>query len=206
MSYPLPMFIRTNEVPQFLESECLASLTSLPPSTNEWCSVRTPHLHHFNPLTNTQIQEYLPQAIDLKHYALKHYSPNTPSSKKEQCIAIGKSLGHWLESFHEWVSRPEQSKLREDAERNVALQGLKHASYFGVLDGYVEQYPGTLGGEEVRRVLAEVKEMADEEMEREGLQVVHGDFWTGKYVSFFSSFLFLFFFLYLGFLVMLTLM
>lgn len=162
-----------------LEFECLASLKHLAASTNEWCSVRTPKLHHFNPQTNTQVQEYLPDSLDLKTYAFKHFLPSTPESKKAQCIGIGLSLGRWLKNFHEWVAAPEQAKLRTDATANVALQKLKHATYYEYLIQFVDKFPTLLG--DSREVFDQVKAMSEAELADDAtLQVVHGDFWTGN--------------------------
>ncbi|KAK5654672.1 hypothetical protein OQA88_6995 [Cercophora sp. LCS_1] len=173
---------RSFEIPTsrcVVESECLAQLSSLAASANEWCSVRTPKLHHFDPSTNTQVQEYLPDSIDLKNYALKYLPPQTPPALKEQCLGIGRGLGSWLRRFHAWAALPEQSGLRKTAADNRTLQQIKHRTYYEWALATIDRYPGILAN--ARSVFEEIKAVADEELaDDDKLQVVHGDFWTGN--------------------------
>jgi hypothetical protein len=148
-------------------------------ATNEWCHVRTPKLFYFDASTKTQVQEYLDNAIDLKNYALKYYPPHTPTNLKSQCLGIGRGLGSWLRQFHGWAVQPAQASLRDTAAANHELQKLKHATYYQYLMMLVPKFTGVLS--EAEATFAKVKEMADAEQERSDLQVVHGDFWTGKY-------------------------
>ncbi|KAK1753844.1 kinase-like domain-containing protein [Echria macrotheca] len=171
-SFPLPTSRCT------IEAECLSQLGGAVSATNEWCHVRTPKLFHFDASTNTQVQEYLDNGIDLKNYALKHYPPHTPINLKEQCLGIGRGLGSWLHRFHEWVAQPAQSSLRDNAAANHELQKLKHATYYQYLMMMVPRFTGLLS--EAEATFAKVKEMADAELEKPDLQVVHGDFWTGN--------------------------
>ncbi|KAK3393279.1 kinase-like domain-containing protein [Podospora didyma] len=162
-----------------IESECLVSLRSLSPSKNEWCTFRTPNLYHFNATTNTQIQEYLPNAIDLKNYVWKYYQTNTPLAKEEQCVGIGQTMGRWLRTFHEWAASPEQVKLRSLAVENKALQRLKHSTYYVYLINLIDKFPALL--ENSRDDFEQVKAMSEDELKDDSaLQVVHGDFWTGN--------------------------
>jgi len=146
--------------------------------------VRTPKLHHFDASTNTQVQEYLPDSIDLKNYALKHFPPQTPSALKEQCLGLGRGLGSWLRQFHTWAAAAESASattgsLRQIAMDNHQLQQIKHSTYYEWALSMVDKYPEILA--EAKSVFQEIKEMADEELKDDSkLQVVHGDFWTGK--------------------------
>ncbi|KAK3356715.1 kinase-like domain-containing protein [Lasiosphaeria hispida] len=162
-----------------IESESLKALGNLSPTQNKWCRVRTPELYQFNATTNTQIQEYLPGAIDLKTYVPRHYAPNTSPSKKAECLGTGKSLGQWLKNFHDWAVKPEQANLRDSATANAALQKLKHATYYVYLMQFVDKFPAILS--DSRSIFKEVKAMADAELSDDAtLQTVHGDFWTGN--------------------------
>lgn len=65
---------------------------------------------------------------------------------------------------------------------NVELQQLKHFINFSWLLDRVGQFPSIL--EEAKDVFEKVKEMAANELKDQSkLQVIHGDFWTGKLVS-----------------------
>lgn len=108
-----------------------------------------------------------------------HFPPQTPPVLKEQCLGIGRGLGSWLRRFHIWAALPEQSGLRKTAADNYQLQRIKHSTYYEWALAMVDRYPGVLA--EARSVFEEIKAMADEELADDSkLQVVHGDFWTGK--------------------------
>ena len=62
---------------------------------------------------------------------------------------------------------------------NHQLQQIKHSTYYEWALSMVDKYPEILA--EAKSVFQEIKEMADEELKDDSkLQVVHGDFWTGK--------------------------
>lgn len=154
-------------------------------------TVRTPRALYFDAATNTQVQEYLPAGIDLKHYALANFPPNTPESYRAECVALGMAMGRWLRGLHDQSAAQEggsasstghKSKLKRLAGDNVELQKLKHIINFEWLQGKPDKFPNVLG-EDARQVLAKVRDMAAKELQ-DGLQleVIHGDFWTGKYV------------------------
>lgn len=69
--------------------------------------------------------------------------------------------------------------MRSIAAENVEAQGFRHMLEFGWLAERVLQYPTALSDAE--DVFVEVEKAAAAEI-RDGskLQVVHGDFWTGK--------------------------
>lgn len=73
----------------------------------------------------------------------------------------------------------QQPELRHTVAKNQEMQQLKHMINFEWLLQRVEQYPAIL--EEAKATFEEVKRMAAAELEDEnGIQVIHGDFWTGK--------------------------
>ncbi|KAK3333874.1 kinase-like domain-containing protein [Cercophora scortea] len=161
-----------------VEKECLDALSRLPP-TSRGCLVRTPKLYSFNAETNTQLQEYLGGSVDLKTYALKHFSDGRDESRKPSCGDIGQGLGAWLRSFHSWATLPEQSAFKEVVKSNKALQSLKHMVNYSYLVSTVDNFPSILGG--ARETFELVKKMAADELENsEQVQIIHGDFWTGN--------------------------
>ncbi|KAK7418889.1 hypothetical protein QQZ08_011098 [Neonectria magnoliae] len=109
-----------------IEQQCLALLAPLPPISTASSFIRTPAVYHSNQETNTQVQEYLVNAVSLKTYALKHYAAPTPESLKPQCQQLGYGLGAWLRSFHEWSQQPEQAVLRKTLAGNKEMQVLKN--------------------------------------------------------------------------------
>jgi hypothetical protein len=163
---------------KIVESKALAELGSLSVSaTNDWCSVRTPKLYHFDPETNTQVQEYLAAGVDLKNYALKRYEPHTSNAKKPQCLGLGQGLGEWLSAFHERAEFSEA--LRTMASENKALQRLKHSTYYDALVQIIDKFPSILP--QAKEVFESVKAMSERELEDDStLHVCHADAWTGK--------------------------
>ncbi|KAI1338049.1 kinase-like domain-containing protein [Xylariaceae sp. FL0016] len=165
-----------------IEDECLKALSkfsvsSIKDGTESIYTVRTPRFSHFDEINNTQIQEYLPNSKDLKTYALKTYPENTPDAAREECFQLGRALGLWLRSFHQWgATQPDLYKM---VSGNEEMQHLKHVINFSWLVSRIQLFPSIL--EEARSVFEEVKEMAEKEMRDEGkTQVIHGDFWTGN--------------------------
>lgn len=131
----------------------------------------------YYPESSTQIQEYLAKSLDLKTYALEHFSASTPASAKPSTIEIGQGLGKWLRTFHDWAAT--QKRLRDLARANVGMQGIKLTYNYGLLLRRVERFPNILT--EAKPVFEEVLAMATAELADEAkLQVIHGDFWTGK--------------------------
>ncbi len=139
--------------------------------------VRTPKAFYFDQGSNTQVQEYLVQGCDLKTYALNTYPAHTPESLRPQCYQLGKALGRWLRNFHAWSAQ--QPGLRQTVAQNKEMQQLKQMINFGWLLQRVEHHPAVL--EKAKATFEKVRDMAAAELEDEDrLQVIHGDFWTGK--------------------------
>lgn len=166
-----------------VEEECLKLVSNLTavgeigPDDEFKYVVKTPKGFYFDEGNNTQIQEYLAHGIDLKTYALNTYPASTSQALKPQCYQLGRTLGKWLRDFHKWSAQ--QLDLRQTVTQNYEIQQLKHTINFGWLLQRVEQYPTIL--EEAKVIFEEVKKMAVAELEDEDrIQVIHGDFWTGK--------------------------
>ncbi|KAI2471420.1 kinase-like domain-containing protein [Annulohypoxylon bovei var. microspora] len=140
-------------------------------------TIRTPKFSHFDETSNSQIQEYLHNGINLKNYALKTYVDSNSEATKHQTLQLGKALGRWLRGFHDWAAQ--QTELRSVVAGNKELQRLKHIINFSWLLDRVKQFPSILGDAE--DVFKEVKDMAAAELNDESqLQVIHGDFWSGN--------------------------
>ncbi|KAI5460017.1 kinase-like domain-containing protein [Mariannaea sp. PMI_226] len=163
-----------------IEQQCLAHLTKLPPAVTPSSSISTPDVYFFNQETNTQVQEYLPNAVSLKDYALKHYASPTSPSLKRECEQLGHGIGAWLRSFHDWSNQPEQeADLRKIVAGNKAMQLLKLAINYQALPKMADTYSTILG--DAKAELQAISEMAVAELKDEStLQVIHGDFWTGN--------------------------
>lgn len=148
------------------------------------CRVRTPRLLDFNPGSATQVHEYLPNTLNLKEYALKHLArppaaPSADPSEKANVVGLGRGLGQWLRSLHDWAAAPEQRWLREKAQMNKEMQAIKFTYNYERLLGQLDKFPSILGA--AKTTFTEVVAMAKAELEEQDkLDVIHGDFWTGK--------------------------
>lgn len=159
-------------------------MQKLPPTISESCCIRTPRLFYFSQESNTQVQEYLDNALNLKAYALKYFSTSaTPGSANEserpKILEVGRGLGRWLRSFHEWAASPEQEALRNRVKMNKEMQYIKFTYGYQNLLWRSDKLPSILG--DAKPVFEEVFAKAKAELEdQDNLQVIHGDFWTGK--------------------------
>ncbi|KAF5684433.1 cytoplasmic trna 2-thiolation 2 [Fusarium denticulatum] len=162
-----------------IEYESLVHLAGLPPTETPSYRISTPETYYFNQDSNTQVQEYLPEALSLKDYALKYYVAPTPPSLKEQCEQLGHGLGSWLRAFHGWSQEPKQAALRKTFAGNKEMQGLKNMINYQQLLQVVDRYPEILG--DARDVFQGVSDLAAGELANESaLYPIHGDFWTGN--------------------------
>jgi hypothetical protein len=139
--------------------------------------VRTPEFYHFDEDSSTQVLEFLSGGIHLKDYAIQNYGSPTPESFKPQCKELGKALGRWLRDFVAWSAQ--QVKHRELVAQNEFGQAVRHMVNYVWLHERIKEYPSILEG--VKDILARVEQMAAAEKDNTAkLQIIHGDFWTGK--------------------------
>ena len=128
------------------------------------------------------MQEYLPNAISVKEYILQHCSAPTDSSLQAQYVQLGEALGRWLRAFHQWAELPEQQAVRKTFGENKTMQGLKHMINYQRLVQKADERPDVL--QDIRETLQEICDATAAELADESkLHVIHGDFWTGKYVK-----------------------
>lgn len=151
--------------------------------------VRTPKCYLYDDDKKTQIQESLPYALDLKTYAIKHFPSPTPPSLKSQCHQLGRSLAHYIHSFHRLTERQvggwrrsgseasAKPALYAELERHKDMQELKHTINYDWLLQRVDMFPDILG--DVKDTLEKVKRAAQDDLASD-LLPIHGDFWTGK--------------------------
>lgn len=124
------------------------------------------------------MQEYLPSAVNLKTYSLSHFVKND-EDLRPYCYGIGEGLGLWLRSFHDWAKEPAQAKLQGQMKLNTTMQMLKNSINYGGIVSTIDKYPEILS--DAREVFEEVKKASEAELADESnLQIIHGDFWTGK--------------------------
>lgn len=165
---------------QQIEGECLKELAPFRTNPHQTSTfqyvVRAPKCYLYDDATNTQIQEYLPNGINFKTYALQNFPSPTPKSLRPQCHQLGKALAQYIMGFN----RKTDAKLHEELERNKAMQALKHMINYDWLLQRVDQFPSIL--EEAREVFVKVKEQALDELNAvpEDLKPIHGDLWPGK--------------------------
>ncbi|KAI9904525.1 hypothetical protein N3K66_001054 [Trichothecium roseum] len=162
-----------------VEKDCLDHLSQLPHSISPAFAIGTPKILHFAPDTNTQVQEYLPDAISLKEYALEHYKAPTSPSFKPQCLQLGRCLGHWLRAFHDWtgeVSAPKEFK--ETLVRNREMQTLKNTINYKQVLGMADKSEILAPAKEVFQMISDASDA--ELQDNSKMLPVHGDFWTGN--------------------------
>ncbi|KAL7811412.1 kinase-like domain-containing protein [Trichoderma gracile] len=162
-----------------IEEEGLRLLSRLPAVVSSMFQVRTPKLHHFNPNSCTQIQEYVTDAVNLKYYALTQFRAPTSAVVRPRCLELGRDLGRWLREFHAWSDKPEQQDLREVFARNADMRNIKKYINYDQLLARVSMFPSLL--EECKDVLQQIVAMATSELADDSkLAAIHGDFWTGN--------------------------
>lgn len=110
-------------------------------------------------------------------------SPNSTSVfTKLFSTSLGKAIGSWLKTFHDWSLAAEQAELRKFVKGNEAMQKLKFDVTYGGFINVLSNFPDILGDK--REVLESIAQFVKKELEEESngdfWGIVHGDFWGGK--------------------------
>lgn len=166
---------------QRFEEAILRALDGLPPYSNADVTVKTPRVLHFDADTDTQILEDLPDSVDLKTFLLSSVSSGMSKSSAE---SLGRALGSWLRSFHDWGSNKDQAGCKATLSKNESMKELKFWVNYTILIDTIANFPHIL--EKSRHVFEEVRDFAAAELTKQDHDdeygIIHGDFWTGKYV------------------------
>jgi len=152
----------------------LTSLLSFPPTKEDGIIVQTQKLLMFDIENNTQIYEDLPSAVDLKNYCLTHPLSESESEK------IGRALGKWTKQFQSWGQEEGQKELVEKM-KGTKMKEFKFTINYDRFVAAIEAFPDVL--EESREIFEKVRDETKKGLESEkGSVLIHGDFWSGKYV------------------------
>lgn len=158
-------------------------------SGNSSVFVSTPKTFFYDEQRHIQVIEDLQPAIDLAGILTLKSNAQLPIPDYD---TLGSTLGSWLRAFHDWAQAPAQLDLQERIAQNKSSQELKWRTTYDTIVSIAESFP-TISKEDMD-VLAAVRNRAfheyqqqmqmttseDREAHREGLKLIHGDFWTGK--------------------------
>lgn len=166
------------------EETLFHSVAEFSPPTAPATVIKAPHIYTYNRETGTQILEDFASTAGFKSMV---FSPSADKLLPQSSPAtIGRHLGSWLRSFHEWTSAPEQSTLRAHTFPDDPMRKLKCSITYDGFLGVLERFPELLEGHKgalktIRDVMVkEFESIPTEEDENWGL--IHGDMWLGKYV------------------------
>jgi hypothetical protein len=167
---------------QAFEESLLNSLTKRSSLTTLKTVINIPRLYLFNRETNIQV---LQDFIDTDSLRAFLFSPMTDNAlSRTTPVAIGRSLGVWLRSFHTWGSAPEQASLRKQMCQHDQMRRVKYDYTYGSFVEVLRQHAELLQGQE--KTLKTVQDAIAKELEKpsseddEGWGLIHGDFWSGK--------------------------
>ncbi|ETS86311.1 hypothetical protein PFICI_00139 [Pestalotiopsis fici W106-1] len=160
----------------------LRSLDSLSPpkGIDEIAVVKAPQLYEFDREANVQVLE---DFTDSGGFRPILFAPDADALRPRP-LEIGRHLGTWLRSFHEWALESQQAGLRTQLGQKDPVRKLKCSVTFDVFLKVLETFPELLNGyqETLQAVQAAMtKEFAKPATgEDEGWGLVHGDLWSGN--------------------------
>ena len=150
--------------------------------------VKAPLLYRFDREAYIQVVEDLSNTIDLKAILVSPAADEILT--RSAATSIGHNLGLWLQSFYRWASAPPQADLRAKISGNGAMRKLKRQVTYDSFIRVMERFPDILEGS--WGTMDDVRTMAAQEFEhmedggggegREDWGILHGDFWSGKYI------------------------
>lgn len=164
------------------DESLLSSLASLLPAqaSGKTVVIKAPRLYLFDRETNTQVLEDLINAGSFKSIL---FSPAADSLVPQPPV-IGRHLGSWLRSFHDWSSAPQQAAIRNQLWQKDPVRKLKYLVTFDVFLAVLEKFPELL--EDHQQTLKEVQEAMAADFQKpstdadEGWGLIHGDLWSGN--------------------------
>ncbi|ODM18841.1 hypothetical protein SI65_05458 [Aspergillus cristatus] len=105
----------------------------------------------------------LPDAINLKKYALKNVMSPTAETMRPTFHRLGKALAQYITAFHRSdPPKMKESKFHAALNDTQNMQDLKHMINYDWFIKRVEQFPHIL--EDARDIFVQVKAMADKEI------------------------------------------
>ncbi|KAJ5523647.1 hypothetical protein N7513_013191 [Penicillium frequentans] len=122
------------------EEAILQALDGLPSHSQENITVKTPRILHFDKEANTQVMEDLPNSLDLKSFL----SDLAKGVSEAAGHALGRSVGTWLRTFHDWAGKPEQGECRSLLAQNESMKQLKFYVNYSMLMDTIADFPGIL--------------------------------------------------------------
>lgn len=111
-------------------------------------------------------------------------SEGSQGISRPSATSLGRSIGGWLRHFHDWTNSPAQDELKELLNKNDVMKELKFYVNYTMLMDTIQNFPLLL--EEARGIFEKVRDLAATELKKtdydDSYGLIHGDFWTGKYV------------------------
>jgi hypothetical protein len=147
-------------------------LDDLPPVESRGIQVTTPHLYEYSPETNNSIIVDYANSLELKKYITTHPLSTTDVTR------LGTTLGQWLKSFHAWGNQ--HASLPKIMKENVKMAQLKFAINYGRTVNTIPMFPKLLEGS--RDMFEQMEAKYRGELANGEGNLIHGDFWSGKYV------------------------
>jgi len=151
--------------------------------------VQAPRLYSFDRERHTQILEDFVETTDLTTILESSSVECTLPGSSSQ--SVGRTLGLWLRSFHNWASAPAQRELVAQVGPNKGMRQLKCLITYDSFIEILVRYPEVIKG--YKDTLEHVKAVMKYEFERPVTEgdhtrgLIHGDFWAGKYAYTFQS-------------------
>lgn len=175
------IIIKRSTEPKAFEQLVLRALASLSVSTDT-ATIRVPELYLCDGENNIQVLEDFPDTSGLWSMLVSADAPTLLPTTGT--VDIGRHLGLWLRSFHDWTSAPSQDALRSQMWQNDHMRKTKYNFTYGTILKVLSAYPDLLHGHE--KTLNAMRDFIAAEFERpatnggEGYGLIHADFWTGK--------------------------
>jgi hypothetical protein len=136
--------------------------------------LRLPKAIKYFPDSNTTILEYFSNSVDLKAYLSEH------EFSSQLAYEVGSMLGEWAARFHAWGRAPEQKDLQELLIQISEAALLKSQVNGGRLESTADEFPAILG--QSRDLFPKIRKRMKSRETKTDNGIIHGDFWTGKYV------------------------